>query len=418
MIRSMSLNTISCYRSILILFFIALLSLDLEGQRVWTVDQLLDLNLIEDELPYQKNLNFINNEAKGMPFVDRYEFRTETDEMEFERQQYQFRVKFNSSDERKAYDQILSANKDRYSWLQAQFELEVWEERYKNIIDLYFYQKEMDLLGQDLELLSDKKKVLKKILDNETQVDVSEWISNEAEIFDVLSDSLELELKKKGILQKLFGRVGQIIELDVFNFIQIQSINRIVAEVENVATQHPDNALVMAEEKLAYAEYNLELAEANRWLEFAQIQYKSDDDVSFQKEISLGTSITIPYKNNNRVKKNDAALELLEKKYEANIEEEENKKGLFLEEAKIKSLFEQLDDFKVMRENQKLDSMFESFSEDKIVSPLVLIGLKRSILRNAKNQMDIEKDIYESYINILTKKAAFLKVPRINYLKD
>lgn len=413
----MSANTISCQRSILILFFIAIIFLNLEGQRIWTVDQLLDLSQSSSELPYQENLNFISK-AKGMPFVDRYEFRTETDEMEFEQQQYQFRLKFNSRDERKAYDQILSANKDRYSWLQARYELDLWEEKYKNIIDLFFYQKEMEFLRQDLELLSDKKKVLKKILDNETQVDVSDWIANEAEIFDVLSDSLELALQRKEIMQRMFGGINQNIELDETNFIQIPTIKRIVDEVEDLAVEHPDNGLVIAEEKLANAEFNLEIAESNRWLEFAQIQYKSDEDVSFQKEVSLGTSITLPHKSNNRVKKNEAALELLEKKYEADIEEEENKKGLFLEEAKIKSLIEQWDEFKEMRTNQKLDSMFESFSEDGIVSPLVLIGIKRSIVRNAKNQLDIEKDIYNSYINILSKKAAFLKVPRINYLRD
>ncbi len=417
MSKSVSSNTVLGCRLVIALLFFAQMSTCLKSQEVWTSDQFLNFDGRTNELPFQQNLDFLNNKAKGMPFVDRYEFRTETDEMDFEQQQYQFRFRFNSSDERKAYDKILIANKNKYTWLQAQYELEFWEEKYSNIVDLYFCQKEMELVRQDFELLKDRKTVLKKILDNEGSVDVNDWISNEGEILNALSDSLEIELQKKEILQKLFGSDRLTPRLDESGFIRISKIKEIVSKVMSDTNQHPDEGLILAEEKLAGAEYKLELAEAKRWLEFAQIQYQSDDKLSFQREISLGTSITIPNKNNNRVKKNEAALELLEKSYETKLKQEENKREVLIEEAKFYSLIEQLETYREMIKNQRFDSIFESYSEKKIVSPLVLIGIKRSILSNAKKQLDIEKDIYESYINLLTKKAAFLKVPRINYLE-
>ncbi len=416
MSKSVSVNTESCNGLVLALLLLALMQINLNGQEIWTSDQFLNFDASKGELPYQENLNFIGK-AKGMPFIDRYEFRTETDEMILDQQQYQFRFKFNSNEERKAYDKILIANKNKYLWMQAQYELDLWEEKYKNILDLYFYQKEMKLLREDLELLADKRTVLKKILDSETKVDVSDWITNEGEIFNVQSDSLELELQMKGISQRIFGSERLAPRLDESDFIQVSKIREMITQIMNDEGQHPDEGLAGAEQNLAKAEYNLEIAEGKRWLEFAQIQFQAEDKLSFQREFSLGTSITIPSKNNNRVKKNDAALELLEKNYESRIEQEENKKELLSDEAKILRLIEQHEVYIKMREKQKLNATFESFSEKKIVSPLVLIGIKRSILSNSKKQLDLEKDIFELYISLLTKKAVFLKVPRKNYLK-
>ena len=153
MTKNVSSNTVSWYKLLVILLLGAVSVFNLEGQEIWTADQFLDFDQNARELPFEENLNFLKNKAKGMPFVDSYEFRTETDEMEFEQQQYQFRFKFNSSDERKAYDKILIANKYKYEWLQRQYELEIWEDKYKNIVDLYFNQKEMDLVRKDIELL-------------------------------------------------------------------------------------------------------------------------------------------------------------------------------------------------------------------------------------------------------------------------
>jgi len=417
MTKNMSSNKALWYNLLVVFLLSAGFASNLEGQEIWTADQFLNFDQSNESLPFEDNLDFLNNKAKGMPFVDQYEFRTETDEMQFDQQQYQFRFKFNSGDERKAYDKILIANKSKYEWLQRQYELDVWEEKYKNIVDLYFNQKEMDLVRQDLELLADKKRVLRKLLDSDPKIEVTDWVTIEGEIFNALSDSLNLTVEKKEISQRIFGTDRDAPLLDESNIIGFSEVKEIVSELMSSTYQHPDEGLAMSEEIIAGAEYKLELAESKRWLEFAQIQYQSDNKLSFQNELSFGTSITIPNKNNNRVKKNEAALELLEKSYETKIKQEENKKEVLTEESKILGLIDQLEGYKKMRDDQKLNAMYESYSEKKIVSPLVLIGIKRAILNNDKKQLDIEKDIYESYINLLTKKAVFLSVPSKNYLK-
>ena len=81
-------------------------------------------------------------------------------------------------------------------------------------------------------------------------------------------------------------------------------------------------------------------------------------------------------------------------------------------------MLNQYEEFKQLRESQNLEVIYKDFAEKKIVSPTVLIGIKRSIVKNEKKQLNLEKDIYESYINLLTYKAAFLTVPKINYLSE
>ena len=271
--KSVSVNTELLSKLVIALFVTMHFAIQSNGQEVWTTDQFLNFNPTERGLPYQENLNFIDR-AKGMPFINSYELRTETDEMQLEQQQFQLRFQFNSRDERKAFDEIMIANKSKYEWMQSNYELDMWEEKYDNIIDLYFLQKELDLIIQDLALLSDKKVVLKRILDSEERIDVSDWIANESEIFNVLSDSLELELQKNAIAQKVFGSERQLPRLEDSNIISIDEIKVAIAEVIKESGLHPDEGLAMAEQEIANAEYNLEIAEANKWLEFAQIQYQ------------------------------------------------------------------------------------------------------------------------------------------------
>lgn len=417
MARIVSLK-IPYHRLIIVFFFSILGSIHIKCQETWTTDQLLDYDQGRVEIPYQDNLDFLNNKAKGMPFIGKYEFRTETDEMELAQQQYQFRFDLNSRDERKAYDKILAANAEKYSLFQSVQELDLLEEKYSNIIDLYFNQKEMELIQEDLLLLSDKRIVLKKIIENESLIDVNDWLSLENEIFRVQSDSLELGLEKYEIVYKILGPNREIAKIDDSNFIQIETLKKIALDKINDKILHPDQAIAVAEENIANAEYNLEEAEANKWLEFLQVQYSAENNLSFQREFSFGTSIVIPNKNNNRVKKNDAILELLESKYKTRREEEEKNRQIKSDEVKLIGLINQLEEFKSMVNSQELESMFSSYSEKKIVSPLVLLDLKRSILKNKSKQLNFEKDIYETYIGLLSKKAILIETPRINYLSE
>ena len=387
------------------------------GQTIWTSDQYLAFETGNENLPYQNNIDFLNENAKGMPLIDNYEFRTETDEMELARQRYQIRFQFNSSEERKAYNQILLANKDKYNWLQSKYQLDKVEERYKNIIDLYFNQRELEIKIQELDLLNDKKVVLERLLNNDNPGAVGDWISNENELLELRSDSLELELRRKQIAQKIFLSDRTAPELDGSDWIGVEDMQRVVDDVLDDESAHPDDGLVVAEENMANAEYQLEIAQGNKWLEFAQIEYQSDPDINFQREVSLGTSIIIPHKNNNRTRKNETALELLEKSYETYQEREERKNDLLQEEALFRDQIIQFEDFRSLREGQQMESMYDSYESQQLVSPLVLIDIRKLILSQMDKQLNLEKDIYNTYINILTLKAAFLANPEKNYLK-
>ncbi|MDF1694526.1 MAG: hypothetical protein P1U56_01755 [Saprospiraceae bacterium] len=392
--------------------------LSVNGQEIWTPSQYLGLNQTQKESPYRASLDFLENDAKGMPFIDNYEFRTETSENDFAQQQFQLRFQFNSSDERKAYDKVLSTHAEKYKLLEAQYESDIWEEKYKNIVALYFIQREENLWRQDIELIKDKKKVLQKILDNTGQLDVAEWISNETELSNLYADSLELALKRNEIGFKIFSIDRDVPRVDDTQIISVDAIVESLSTLKDEVELHPDIQLLKVEEKLAEAEFELEDAESKKWLKFAQLEYQSDNNESFQNELSFSTSIIIPNKNNNRIKKNDVILDVLEQKYKTSIEREEGEKEFLLLGKKLEGLHIQLTEFLRICEVQDLEGLFQSYAEKKSVSPIFLIGIKRSILKNEKKQLKIEKDIYDTYINLLSKTGAFIKTPRKNYLTN
>ena len=62
------------------------------GQSITTTELLERAFKIENEqLPYSSNINFYNTTNQGLPIIDEIGFRTETDEFDFEQQQYQLR---------------------------------------------------------------------------------------------------------------------------------------------------------------------------------------------------------------------------------------------------------------------------------------------------------------------------------------
>jgi hypothetical protein len=149
-----------CFRWLLICFFINLNGTSFSQISVTTTEVLARHGSDNNQLPYSENLNFLNNKAGGIPIVESFEFRTETDELLFNQQEYLIRFDLNSSDERKAYDRVLATNKQLYGLLQAEYVSDLIARDYGTLIDYYFDLSELDLVKENLHMVHDKRIIL------------------------------------------------------------------------------------------------------------------------------------------------------------------------------------------------------------------------------------------------------------------
>jgi hypothetical protein len=404
------------FRWLLICYFISLNVVVIGQNSVTTTDILSRHRVDNNQLPYSDNLYFLNNKAGSIPIVESYEFRTESDEFVFDQQEYLIRIDLNSSDERKAYDRVLATDRAIYSLMQDEYISDIIERDYRTLVDCYFDFAELEFVKDRLEMAKDKRTVLARLLSNADEVNINNWLSNQNDIISLVNDSLDLEQSLSSMKSLFFE--DENIQLNFNDFISIEKLNEVVESYLIDGGANISSKLAAIEEVKAKAEYALEEAETNKWLQYLQLRYQADNDLSFQKELSFSSSINIPTKATNKVKRNEAALEVWDKKYDRIIEEEKNNRVFNSNILKLNSLVVQYNTLKKIIDDQKLDETYNEFLELGSVSPLVLLGILKNINRNESKQLDAKKKIYEVYLDLITNSPLIIKEPRINFLSD
>lgn len=404
--------------------FFALLCLFLNAtslfcQDIFTTSDILRKNLPSDKnLPYLDNLSFLKNDAKGLPLLENFQFRTEVNEFEFQQQEYLLRFNLNSTDERKAYDRILSANRAIYELKQEEYIGDIMQDVYSAMVDYYFDSRKLELVRGNLDLLRDRRTVLTKLISNADNVNINNWLSNQDDIIEESSDSLALRLSLENIGSKYFSAKTQNASLSLDDFITIEKIEEIVNSLLTDLEPNTALKLAMAQEYSAKAEYDLEKAETSKWLDFFQVRYQSDRDVSFQKELSFSSSINIPTKSTNRAKRNEAALKLWDRKYNRILEQEKINNNLYSDILKLSSAIKKYKELELLVSSQKLEETYVDYLEVGTVSPLVLLGLKENINKYQSKLLNDEENIYDIYVDILRNSALFVNSPIKNYLSQ
>ncbi|MFT6335479.1 MAG: hypothetical protein ACJATI_002234 [Halioglobus sp.] len=404
------------FRWLLICFFINLNVAAFSQISVTTTDVLARHGLGSSQLPYADILNFLNNKAGGIPIVESFEFRTETNELLFNQQEYLIRFDLNSSDERKAYDRVLATNRQLYSLMQEEYVSGLIARDYKTLLDYYFDLSALELVKENLSMVKDKRTVLAKLLSNTDEVNINNWLSNQDDIISLVSDSIEFEQSISNLRSMVLGDQKRSVSFD--DFISLEKL-RVVVDmyfINGGATISSELAAI--EEVKANAEYALEEAETNKWLQWMQVRYQADNDLAFQKELSFSSSINIPTKSTNRVKRNEAELEVWEKKYERIIEEEKGQRAFTSNILQLESLVIQFNTLKKMIDDQKLEETYNEYLDLGSVSPLVLLGIQKNINRYKSKLLAAKKNIYEVYLDLITNSSMMIREPQVNYLSD
>ncbi len=406
------------FRLLLICFFISS-SFVASAQISSTSTEILARHgLGQKQLPYSSNLDFLMNKAGRIPIVESFEFRTETDEFVFDQQEYLIRFDLNSGDERKAYDRILASDKQLYSLMQGEYVSDQVENDYRLLVDYYFDLSELDIVKLNLSMVKDKKTVLAKMLSSTDEVNINNWLSNQDDIISLVMDSIELEQSLYNTRLLVFGDEEKARDIVFNDFISIENIRSVI----NINLINGENTIssrvAIVEEDKAKAEYALEEAETNKWLQYLQVRYQADNDISFQKELTFSSSINITTKSTNKVKRNKAALEVWDKKYDRLLELDKSQTAYTSNVIKLESAFIQYNDLKKLIEDQGLEETYNNYLAIGDVSPLTLLGIQKNINRYKSKLLNARKGIYEVYLDLICNSSLLIDEPRKNFLTD
>ena len=251
--------------------------------------------------------------ARRMPWIEEYEFRTETRDLVPDRQEYTFRFEPSTPGLHRAQTEFSRTLENQPDLLNDELICEENERRYRDWLALFAIDRELELLDSIVIILSDRQTILNRRVGS---LDF-DWSS----LIEVREDRTDLSARQ----QKLRYEREEIL-----------SIYRIAADELNFADfPGPDDLLSspttdlvsdnrrgdLYDLELIERELQLEKAERGRYLNFAQIRYRGPHDEILADRISVGMGLRLSNGGSDRLKVRELEIErdLLEEEMRADV---------------------------------------------------------------------------------------------------
>lgn len=389
-------------------------------QRVTPEDVLLvDRSSVARAL-LQKNIDFLQTEDQSLPFIEEMELRTESDEMELYRQEYLFRIRFHSRENRRIQDRITNNNLQHYELRSQLLDEQEQKDRYEYLAEWYYLDAAITALAKKKIILEDQRTVYQNNAVNAPQLDITTLLKVEEDLQELEQEQLQLGLQRAVIIKNLLPdtEATSNLELDGEGWISIETMKAVIEEVMADTAQITEIAMQELEVNAAQLEYEMERAESRRFLDFAQAKYAGRDNLSFAREFSLGLGFMIPTKSTNRTEINEAQLERTDEAFQLSL--------LILEwEEDVQKAYQRFDQtwqtyqlIKEQIETSQYANTLEKYKQTAGVSPLTLLQLQSIILKQERDVRRLEESACFRYLDLLSLKGILHSSNSINYLSD
>lgn len=385
------------------------------GQVLVTTGQILSTAKSQPQFQLQeRKLDFLKNTPHKLPLINRWEFRTQTHDLDLTEQRISFRVRPNSRKERTAQQQLHFSTIQFHQEATRKVLLKGIQQRYNTCLTLLFAKKRkqlmLDLEGVYLALSTayGQNGNFDAMMDAEAE---QEAIS--LELFDY-----EQEIGRATRKTKYFLSDKTNFELLTDDFLAIQALKERITDI-NPSEQITNPALASLENEINLVEKELavETAKQKKWLNFVQFRYGGSDAFNpFRETFSIAFAFYLPTKGNNILKKNKLELDRIAAENdwgEANYYLEKERKNL------LRDLNNWLEKYGQLSKNliAVQDKMTKSFSVNNTPDyELLSLKLRAHLLRKDLRLHEIEEKIYQAYLDWLGVTGKMIQLPLVNYL--
>lgn len=361
-------------------------------------------NTLPDYFTIADDVNF--------PLIEKYEIRTETDEMEFERQEYGFRVSPSTRQKRKA-------QKDIYNHLINKPDFEREEIKCANKIEanidwlyLYYYHRKLALIT-DLEVIyRDRQVVLQQELGS-LQYQYKNIIEHEIDRNDLALDKFDVEneldylYRKYDLLQPVISFEGFIAVAQLPDGLNGSSANTI-----NKAEDFYDLAQI---EK----EISLEKAEKRQVLDFVQFNYRGPHEKFLNERFSIGAAFNLNNSGSRKLKIGELKLQKQRLGVEMQQDQFVLEEELARMELNIQKGIAYYNYFTEVTEKEReyLKALVDQLLSHSNFDPLHVLDVKERQLQNELEKLKLERELYEQYLEYIYQSESVCEESRLNFLQ-
>ncbi len=360
------------------------------------------------------SMNVRSFETVYFPWIEEYELRTETNDFDWQEQEFVLRLSPSSIKKR-------NAQKRMYTLLQAKPNVDLRQsycdkttEVHADWLSLYIIDEHISLLNQLTKILDDKSKVYEKYI-GIYKFDFQKLISLEQNRTELALKDYSLKNERNYIETKYNVKEDKY---DFSNFINIENILQHIA-TDKLFADVGDQIEDAYKLDMINAEIDLEIAERNQLLDFVQLRYRGPHDDLIKERISLGLGIRLPNSGNRKLKLKELELEQTEvlqeqalDKSEMAFEVEELKQKL-KNSIKVYRFYEQ----KIVEERRTLKHLSEKITAQEGYNPISLLNIEEREISNQIERIELLEDIFFDYLNYLKRSGQICASQLRNYFE-
>jgi len=361
--------------------------------------------------------NFLNTKPYRLAPIQKLEFRTESNQLDPERQDYALRLNpanpwevKRTNQYFKTYQELLQLDRDRLL-------KESLLARYEVIIGWMYYQ-EISLLKEEDKLNTEK---LLSILEGQrysSYFDAGDYVKLK---LDQVEKVIELE-EARFEIDNQRRRVEGLFEKAKLKTIhwpasQIISLQRLEAVVDSLSALQTSGGEVAYREKqmdLANTEWLLEKSNVN--VGFLQTQYQNFRIEQGRKPWSISMGVTIPVFNPNKGDMTKRKLEMIEAEGDRDQAKSEQQTGRELMQAKIKSLLKRHHEINTMMNDLSVGTLATTLQRINDSNPTAVVQLQSNLIKLKTMAARLRQEVLLAYLEFLSYSEVVQQRPLINYL--
>lgn len=373
-------------------------------------------------IAHLQTVDFLNRLNYRLPLLKDLGLRYGTDDFTNAKRQYAASFGLNTFKIIKEQQALKNAQLSVY---QAKNDLslsQVVQERYVNMVDVYFSEALLARQQALDTLLNQKNTVLKTSLQKGISIKVKDLVETEDDIRNLRRDLSEMNNIQALSYQKIRDYTGiqSAFVLNFGNFITLSKLEEILNTLKTHKNfQLPELKITQSRINLSQAELRLEEASFKQVFDGFQLIYEHKNKTDFStQDFSFRLGFNIPIKGNIRPKQNELLLEIKEAENDYQTVFFETDKQLKTQILRIENLIKQY--------RFSLETLNNSLSNNLLNTPSVLATLSPSdvidlkIIQQKKN-IELAQTHYQliqEYIKLLDITGDLTNAPFKNYLSN
>ncbi len=366
----------------------------------------------------QDKIDFLKENNFNGPWLSRVEIRSRSNDANLSQEDFRFRLTPGNPTELRAYKRYYDKQVDFLNLEYTDLLNSALKERYLLVIDHVFESKQKQNLEKQLEI----NRQLIDAMNQSTGV----YDMDLGDLIDAESDNLDMNLKIENIkirmdeleyMMKSYYQFTGEIDWDKNHLMEVSDILNLFEEISNGTTGEHINLVKMEQRnQLAAERFNIEKSESLSNIGFFQAEYDIDRGSEVSEHFGYQIGIRIPIVNPDKPDLNRRKLATMDD--QALLEERRNnyQKKMELSVLRMKNYAKQYHEIESKLEYMQGRNYLNYQGMDKAIKISDLVKMNEFYVDILDNKSDVEKKIYENYLEYLDLSGKLSEVPLRNYL--